>query len=127
MILINGIHPYADMFPMISDEELDRFAESIAENGLIYPIKVDRDGLIVDGRNRCEALSRAGLELADEHVEVWSGDDSASYIIGVNVERRHMSTGAQAMVTAKVLEAEGKRNNGRWKRGVETEATVDVE
>lgn len=105
------------MFPMISDEELDRLAESIADNGLIYPIKVDRDGLIVDGRNRYEAMSRAGLELADEDVEVWSGDDPASYIIGVNVERRHMSTGAQAMATARVLAESGKRQNGRWKRG----------
>ena len=34
-----------------------------------------------------------------------------------NVTRRNMSTGARAMCTTLVLEADGRRDGGRWKRG----------
>lgn len=34
-----------------------------------------------------------------------------------NVTRRNMSTGARAMATALVLEADGRRKDGRWMRG----------
>ena len=43
--------------------------------------------------------------------------DLAEYVIDSNVTRRNMSTGARAMSTALVLEADGRRKDGRWKRG----------
>jgi hypothetical protein len=48
---------------------------------------------------------------------VYEGSDVAEYVIACNVTRRNMSTGARAMATALVLEADGRRENGRWKRG----------
>ena len=109
-----GIHPYAEKFPMLSDGELDELAESIASIGLINPIVVDPAGLILDGRNRMEACNRAGVEV---QTKVYEGSDIAEFVIGCNVTRRNMSTGARAMATALVLEADGRRENGRWKRG----------
>ena len=41
---ITGIHPYADKFPMLSDDELDQLAESIREVGLLHPVVVDDAG-----------------------------------------------------------------------------------
>ena len=111
---ITGTHPYADKFPMLSDAELDELAESIATVGLLHPIIVTDDGLILDGRNRLEACNRAKVE-AD--LEVYAGDDFAEFVIACNVARRNMSTGARAMSTALVLAADGRRENGRWKRG----------
>lgn len=108
---IAGVHPYADKFPMLTDAELDELAESIRTVGLLYPIVVDAAGLIVDGRNRLEACNRAGVEA---HVIEYDGDDVAEYVIACNVTRRNMSTGARAMSTALVLEADGRRENGRW-------------
>lgn len=111
---VTGTHPYADKFPMLSDPELDELAESIRAVGLLHPIVVTTDGLILDGRNRLEACNRAEVE-AD--VEVYDGDDYAEFVIASNVARRNMSTGARAMSTALVLDADGRRENGRWKRG----------
>lgn len=107
---ITGTHPYADKFPMLSDPELDELAESIATVGLLHPIVIDRNGLILDGRNRLEACNRAEVEAL---TDVYEGDDVAEYVIACNVTRRNMSTGARAMSTALVLEAAGKRSNGR--------------
>lgn len=114
MAEITGTHPYADKFPMLADAELDELAESIRTVGLLHPIIVDPAGLIIDGRNRLEACNRAAVEA---HTEVYDGDDIAEYVIACNVARRNMSTGARAMSTALVLEADGRRENGRWKRG----------
>src|SRR6476646_7445682 len=38
------VHPAADVFPMMSDEELDALAKDIEENGLREPIKIMRVG-----------------------------------------------------------------------------------
>lgn len=111
---ITGTHPYANKFPMLSDPELDELAESIATVGLLHPIVIDRNGLILDGRNRLEACNRAEVEAL---TDVYEGDDVAEYVIACNVTRRNMSTGARAMSTALVLQADGRRENGRWKRG----------
>lgn len=113
-IEIVGVHPYAEKFPMLTDAELDELAESIAAIGLINPIVVDPAGLILDGRNRLEACNRAQIEA---QTKVYDGSDIAEFVIACNVTRRNMSTGARAMATALVLQADGRRENGRWKRG----------
>lgn len=111
---ITGTHPYADKFPMLPDAELAELAESIRANGLRMPITITPDGLILDGRNRAKACEAAGVEPT---TTVYDGDDLAEYVIDANTARRHMSTGARAMATALVLTDDGRRENGRWKRG----------
>lgn len=111
---INGVHPYADKFPMLPQAELEELAQSIRESGLRQPIVVTVDGLILDGRNRFQACRMAGVE--PESV-VYEGADLAEYVLDANITRRNMTTGQRAMATALVLEADGRRTNGRWKRG----------
>lgn len=111
---VTGIHPYADKFPMLPPEEHAELRESIRTNGQRNPIITDRDGLIIDGRNRfkaCEDLSISPV------ISVYEGDDIAEYVIDCNVTRRNMSTGARAMATALVLADDGRRENGRWAYG----------
>lgn len=111
---INGVHPYADKFPMLPQAELEELAQSIRESGLRQPIVVTVDGLILDGRNRFQACRMAGVE--PENV-VYEGSDLAEYVLDANITRRNMTTSQRAMATALVLEADGRRTNGRWKRG----------
>jgi len=114
MVEVIGIHPYADKFPMLSDDELDELAESIRAIGLINPVVVDTAGLVLDGRNRLEACNRAEVEPS---TTVYEGSDVAEFVIACNVTRRNMSTGARAMATALVLEADGRRKDGKWAYG----------
>jgi ParB-like nuclease domain len=87
------VHPIADLFPMMTDEELANLAADIKANGLIHPIVVDKDGLVIDGRNRARACEIAGIEPA---TVLFEGDDPRAYIIACNIARRHMSKGQQA-------------------------------
>lgn len=107
-------HPYADRFPMLGTEELERLAADIAENGLQNPIVLDADGRILDGRNRWAACEIAGVTPA---TVLHEGDDLAAFVLSQNVSRRHLTSGQQAMSTALVLVDAGRRENGRWKRG----------
>ena len=99
---------------MLPEGELQELAESIRENGLRHPVVVTADGLILDGRNRAAACDLIGIT---PETVIYEGDDLAEYVIDSNVTRRNMSAGARAMATALVLEADGKRKDGRWQRG----------
>ncbi|MFO1353025.1 MAG: ParB N-terminal domain-containing protein [Gammaproteobacteria bacterium] len=97
-----AVHPAADVFPMLPDDELNDLAEDIKQNGLQQPIVfADLNGypVLIDGRNRREACKRAGV---DPKVVVLKGQDPITYILSANVNRRHLSKGQRAMAVAKV-------------------------
>lgn len=96
--LARPVHPVAQMFPMMSDEELDDLASDIRENGLVHPIVIDGEGMLIDGRNRLEACRRAKVE---PEWTVFDGDDPVAFILSSNVNRRHLSKGQQAMAVAR--------------------------
>lgn len=112
------VHPLADVWPLLDGDELAALAESIAEHGLREPIVVDKQGRLLDGRNRLAACRLANV--SPTYVS-WAALDSeeqiAAYIQDRNAERRHLSAGQQAMGRALMLQAAGKRRNGRWERG----------
>ena len=92
------VHPAADVFPMLPDDELQELAADIKENGLREPIKV-KDGVLIDGRNRLKACELAGVEPRFEEL---NGESPESYILSVNINRRHLTKGQRAMATAMV-------------------------
>lgn len=113
---IKGNHPYADAFPMASEEELGELAESIAAVGLIHPIVLTPQGEVLDGRNRLAACEKAGVEPAFETRE-GDDDDYKEFVIGANTtgRRESMTTSIAAASSALIL-GRGRRKNGRWIR-----------
>jgi hypothetical protein len=86
------VHPAADVWPMLEGEELDALVEDIKANGgLKTPITVDKNGVLLDGRNRLEALDRAGIELRQCQVHIYFGDDAVGWIKSANAHRRHLT------------------------------------
>lgn len=115
-------HPYADAWPILSDEELAELAEDIATSGLQNPIVIYGDR-ILDGRNRAAACGRAGVTPA--FVEFEGTDDEAlAYVESANGARRHQSKGSLAASWAIGRLAAGKRENGRWKYGEAADSNV---
>lgn len=93
------IHPAADVFPMLSEEDLFELTMDIKANGLLHPIVV-KDGLLIDGRNRRAACLALGIEPKVE--ELKNGIDPVAYILSTNVNRRHLTKGQRAMAVAKL-------------------------
>ena len=114
-------HPYADEFPMASEDELAELAGSIAAVGLSTPGVIARtvagveDGRLVDGRNRREACARAGVEFRFEWRDFQSDDELKEFVIGINLTGRRESMTVQIAAAAEALIlGTGRRRNGRW-------------
>lgn len=111
---IKGNHPYADAFPMASEEELGELASSIAAVGLIHPIVLTPKGEVLDGRNRLAACEKAGVEPTFETRD-GDDDDYKEFVIGANTTGRRESMTVQiaAASTALIL-GHDRRKNGQW-------------
>ena len=91
-------HEYANIFPMLGEEELEDLRADIEKNGLAEPV-VLYEGKILDGRNRATACLMLGI--TPETVE-YTGDDPVAYVVSKNLKRRHLTTSQRAMIAEKV-------------------------
>ena len=121
------VHPAADVFPMMSDEELDALGEDIKANGLQHPIVFHavkhadhRAGnlQLIDGRNRLEAMERAGIVVEEKRRVLPHYKDPVAHIIGLNIHRRHLTKQQQAdLIVAAHLAADKPRQVGEVSKG----------
>jgi len=87
------VHPAAELFHLFDSKDLDELVKDITDNGLIRPITLDKNGALIDGRNRLIACEIAGVE---PRFETYEGDDPVAYIIACNIRRRHLTKQEQA-------------------------------
>lgn len=95
----HDVHPVADLFPMLSADDLKSLADDIAARGLLHPVVTDTDGLVLDGRNRLAACELAKVKPT---FVTYDGDDPAGYVLAANIERRHLTKSQTAMLAAQV-------------------------
>jgi hypothetical protein len=133
------VHAACKLFPPLPEAELRELAEDIKANGLRAPIVAwEPEGLsdgpvLIDGRNRLDALALLGLlyETGDHHVGLktwngtkWSelsgdrihfqhfhGDDPLALALSLNVHRRHLTAEQKRELIAKVLKARPEASN----------------
>jgi hypothetical protein len=95
------VHPTANIFPMLGEEELADLAEDIEAKGLRHPLVVglyEGEPHLIDGRNRREACRLAGVEPAYRFLD--PSEDITDFIYSENIARRHMTTGQKVMAAA---------------------------
>ena len=93
-------HEVANLFPLMSDADVSILASDIKANGLRDPIWLHPDGSILDGRNRYRACQQAGVEPEFRH---WGGLGSpVTFVVSLNLHRRHLDTSQRAMVAARI-------------------------
>jgi len=103
------VHPAAELFPMMSEEELRALGEDIKKNGLREGVTL-LDGKLLDGRNRLDAMEKAGLPvLKGNQLDVgWNsvkGVDPVTFVISKNIHRRHLSAERKRELVAKLIQA----------------------
>jgi hypothetical protein len=133
------IHPAADLFPLMSRDELRELGKDIKKNGLRIPISVWKQQkhfppVLLDGRNRLDAMEAIGMGVEVEHggtesdpcVRLWrSGwpietvevrgdhDDGDPYvaIVSLNIHRRHLTAEQKRELIAKLIKATPKKSD----------------
>jgi hypothetical protein len=114
------VHPAADVFPMMSDAELDELAKDIKAKGLKVPtaFRFDDNGEpeLLDGRNRLEAIDRAGIVLEVDRFGIPTRyrntkvaktvkGDPVAYILSANIHRRHLTKQERADLIVAAVKA----------------------
>jgi hypothetical protein len=115
-------HPWSEIFPLLSDRELETLADDIKANGLREPIVLmeeDGEWKLLDGRNRYSAIIRH-LSLSDLSFVAFSpGPDdqrplseaALAYVMSRNFLRRHLSDDQRAVIAARYY---GQRSERVW-------------
>ena len=119
------VHPAADLFPMMADDELRELGRDILANGLQQPLVFWSDQLL-DGRNRlaaveiaappedCARLIRLMLSGGSDPDLMVSfppprvlpeDDDPVAYVVSANLHRRHLTGEQKRDVIAGLLKA----------------------
>lgn len=94
-------HKYANIFPLMSNSNLEDLAKDIKKNGLLDPIILYK-GKILDGRNRFLACKKAKIE--PEYRIFNKNIDPIEYIISKNLQRRHLTSAQKAESAKKALD-----------------------
>jgi hypothetical protein len=110
------VHPAANLFPMMSDAEIDALAADIKKYGLSSPIVYYLDQehnelLLIDGRNRIEAAQRAGYSITVEDISEYSPIDPYAFVISANIHRRHLTAEQKRELIAKLLKASPEKSD----------------
>jgi N6-adenosine-specific RNA methylase IME4 len=108
-------HQLANIFPLIEGETFDSLVADIAMHGVREPIWV-YEGKILDGRNRWRASQLAGVECPKRD---YVGSDALSFVLSLNLKRRHMSAGELAFVALEIEKYEAKQ--AKLRQGARTD------
>lgn len=108
------VHPAASIFPLMEGDAFQSLVDSIAVHGVQNPI-VCSGNVLIDGRNRLRAVHhlREQGKAVDLPAVQWqpNGIGAAEWITAQNLDRRHLTEDARAMIgakLAKLIKAEAK-------------------
>ena len=112
-------HKFADIFPMMGDEQFQILKNDIKENGFDEnnPIWIYEDK-ILDGRNRNKACKELKIKPV---IKIYNGDSPLDFVIRLNLKRRHLTSSQCAVVAQEVmpmLEEEAKKRQQGGQGGV---------
>jgi ParB-like chromosome segregation protein Spo0J len=106
------IHPACAVIPLPPEEEINELANSIRTSGLLEPITLTKDQLLLDGRCRLKACTIAGVEV---RTEIFQGDDPVMFVLDKNIRRRHLSKVQREIAVAQLVNLQPGSNQYQHK------------
>jgi ParB-like chromosome segregation protein Spo0J len=100
ILMAMKVHPFADAFPMMTDEEMDRLVDDIRTHGQVQPCLMNEDRVLLDGRNRLAACERLGVEPT---FQVVTPESETAFIASLNVARRNLTASQLAVIALESL------------------------
>lgn len=95
------LHPAAQLFPPMSEAELEELVADIQEHGLLEPI-ITYQGTVLDGCNRLRACELARVQ---PHFREWKGEGGSpvAFVLSENCHRRHLTASQRAAIAVDAL------------------------
>jgi ParB-like chromosome segregation protein Spo0J len=123
IMMIKTSQEYAGLVPQLSTEEYESLKQSIKENGLWFPIVVNKDGVILDGHHRYKACQELGIKEPYKTVTKEDLPDKPHekmFVIDCNLARRqlnHVQRTELALKSKPILEELVKQNESHGGKG----------
>ncbi|MEX3562147.1 ParB N-terminal domain-containing protein [Corynebacterium phoceense] len=106
---------YQVMPPLSADEYQDLF-EDIKENGVLVPILVDEDEVVIDGHHRSKIAAELGIPCPEEIITGKSEAEKRGMAFGLNLKRRHLNREQRRALIAESLKADPQLSNREHER-----------
>jgi hypothetical protein len=148
------IHPAAEIFPLMPPDELRALGEDIKKNGLHEAVVLfaeeggggiyrETEQLLLDGRNRLDAMEAVGLTTIKEgrlylmdrfdggyvvKYRLWksavTGFDPYAFVISANIRRRHLTAEQKRELIAKLIKAQPEKSDRQIAETVKASPTT---
>jgi ParB-like chromosome segregation protein Spo0J len=120
------VHPAAELFPALSDDELRALGKDIEEHGIQRPVTLIEDGsgwMLLDGRNRLDAMELVGIQVVSDdvttgfplrdirHMILPATTDATAYVVSANIHRRHLTAEQKRELIGKLLTAHPEKSD----------------
>lgn len=116
-------HPLANIFPFMDKSAFSDLVDDVEKNGVHEPIWLF-DGQIIDGRHRYKAAQQVGVACPTRE---YVGKDPVSFVLSLNLNRRHLNESQRGMVAANLANMpEGRPETTARIQAVRPETTAQI-
>jgi len=91
-------HPHQELIPPMSLEDYQNLLDDIKRNGILQPIDVTYNNVILDGHHRVKAARELGIKEVEVRIPELLYVDEDEYLISVAMNRRHLTEGQKAVL-----------------------------
>jgi len=92
------LHPHQYLIPPMSEEDYNNLKEDIKRNGILQPIDITYNNVILDGHHRVKAAKELGIKEVEVRIPELLYVDEDEYLISVAMNRRHLTEGQKAVL-----------------------------
>jgi len=91
-------HPHQELIPPMSLEDYQNLLDDIKRNGILQPIDITYNNVILDGHHRVKAARELGIKEVEVRIPELLYVDEDEYLISVAMNRRHLTEGQKAVL-----------------------------
>lgn len=106
---------YLDLIPRLSEQDRKRLFDSIKKDGLLIPITVNPQGVILDGHTRYEICKELKTKIKYSVKTFESEEDEMRFVVMTNLARRQLNKMQKIELAWPLYELEKKRAEERVK------------
>jgi ParB-like chromosome segregation protein Spo0J len=100
-------HPYALLLPALTEDEYEALRSDIAAHGILAPVIVDADGLVLDGVHRTKIAAELGIDVPVSQMGQASDEQKMHLVVGLNTRRRHLDWDRRRELVRKLADEQG--------------------
>jgi N6-adenosine-specific RNA methylase IME4 len=106
-------HPQAALVPSMADEEYAAFLADVKGRGLLTPLEVTSEGVVLDGHHRLRAARE--LQLSELPVRVVTVEDEVEHMLLSALRRRNLSASQSAALAVELGSYREEKEKARQK------------